>query len=109
MAFSPSVRKQLETFYNREDTFSLGICNGCQLLTKLGLVGHTSVQSDKENHIDVNDVPVELKHNNSRRFESRFPTVKITKSNSVMLRGMEGTQMGVWAAHGEGLYLFLNR
>ncbi|OQV12192.1 Phosphoribosylformylglycinamidine synthase [Hypsibius exemplaris] len=103
LAFNPATRAGIDAFFRRNDTFTLGICNGCQLLTTLGLVGQTGV---KEPTVDVNTAPVALKHNLSGRFESRFSTVKIPKSKAMMLRGMEGSQLGIWTAHGEGRFEF---
>ena len=83
------IRKQFDDFYNRSDTFSFGVCNGCQLMTLLGYVG---------------DEPFKLKQNLSKRFESRFSTIKILKSHAIMLKDMEDLIMGVWVAHGEGRF-----
>jgi len=80
-----NIRKTLDSFYLRNDTFSLGICNGCQLMS----------------HFDVFE-GVSIQENNSKRFESRFSTVRINKTNSIMMHGMEGSQLGVWVAHKEG-------
>ena len=82
----PKVAKQLEEFKNRPDTFSLGICNGCQLMAELGWV------------------PGKFVKNQSGRFESRWSTVKVVKSNAVLLQGLEGLQLPIWVAHGEGRY-----
>lgn len=97
--FSPTVAAQFRNFRDRQDTFSLGICNGCQFLALLGWVPGS----------EGSDVLPQLQqprfvHNKSGRFESRFATVGIEKSaaSKVWLRGMEGTKMGVWVAHGEG-------
>lgn len=79
-------REKLDQFYQRPDTFSLGVCNGCQLMSQLGWI------------------PGEFRPNTSGRFESRFATVKVLPSKSIMLQGMEGTTMGVWIAHREGRY-----
>ncbi|RLU21996.1 hypothetical protein DMN91_006375 [Ooceraea biroi] len=95
--FHPSLRKQLQQFVAREDTFSLGVCNGCQLMSLLGWVGDENVESGPGIHLD---------HNISERFECRWSTVKIEKSPSIMLRGMEGSVLGVWVAHGEGRFTF---
>jgi len=97
--FSPTLAAQFRVFRDRRDTFSLGICNGCQLLALLGWV--PGVQSGGE-------LPLERQprfiHNRSGRFESRFVTVRIESSaaSEVWLRGMEGSQLGVHVAHGEG-------
>nr|DBA18955.1 TPA: hypothetical protein GDO54_014845 [Pyxicephalus adspersus] len=100
--FNTSVREQFEAFRRRPDTFSLGICNGCQLMALLGWVG-------VENPTDEGESPTQgvlLGHNLSGRFESRFVTVKIEDSPSILLRGMSGSSLGVWVAHGEGLMRF---
>ena len=80
------LKKQFDSFYERNDTFSLGICNGCQLMSLLGYV----------------DDNIKLKHNISGRFESRFSLVKIEKNNNIFLENLEGMIMGIWSAHGEG-------
>lgn len=83
----PVVLKQLVEFKNRPDTFSLGVCNGCQLMAHLGWIPGTFVQ------------------NNSSRFESRWSTVKVLdNNNSIMLNGLAGMTLGIWVAHGEGKY-----
>jgi phosphoribosylformylglycinamidine synthase len=80
-------------FYHRDDTFSLGVCNGCQLMALLGWVPWSEIE-------DIHQP--RFIHNKSGRFESRFSTVKILKSPSIMLKGMEGSILGIWVAHGEG-------
>lgn len=88
--FNPSVKKEFETFYNRKDTFSLGVCNGCQLMALLGWVPGPGKGE------------VRFTRNKSDRFESRWVSLKINKSPSIMLRGLEGSVLGVWVAHGQG-------
>ena len=83
--YNKTIKEQFERFYKREDTFSFGICNGCQLMAELEWIPKCKFVKNKSN-----------------RFESRFSTVKINKSNSIMLEGMEGLQLGIWVAHGEG-------
>ncbi|KAK0172935.1 hypothetical protein PV328_006197 [Microctonus aethiopoides] len=96
LLFNLSIRQQLESFIAREDTFSLGVCNGCQLMSLLGWIGGK-----------IGDTPnVALTRNTSERFECRWSTVKIKKSSAMMLQGMEDTIMGVWIAHGEGKFQF---
>lgn len=95
--FHPSLREQLRRFVERENTFSLGVCNGCQLMSLLGWVGSI----DAENKPDIY-----LDHNISERFECRWSTVRIERSPSIMLKGMEGSVLGVWVAHGEGRFTF---
>ncbi|MBS1111889.1 MAG: purL, partial [Nitrospirae bacterium] len=91
--FNKKVREEFNDFYNRQDTFSLGVCNGCQLMALLGWIPRQGIDDKKQPRFI---------HNISGRFESRFSTVKILKSNSVLLKGMEGSVLGIWVAHGEG-------
>ncbi|KAM6288893.1 LOW QUALITY PROTEIN: phosphoribosylformylglycinamidine synthase-like, partial [Aegotheles albertisi] len=91
--FNPQAREVLERFRGRPNTFSLGVCNGCQLLTLLRWVGAPTEPGDPPG--------VALSPNASRRFESRFVTVRVEPGPALMLRGMEGTRLGVWVAHGE--------
>jgi phosphoribosylformylglycinamidine synthase len=95
--FNKKVWDQFEKFYHRPDTFSLGVCNGCQLMALLGWVPWRGIPDELQPRFI---------HNQSGRFESRFSTVKILKSPSVMLRGMENSVLGIWVAHGEGLAYF---
>ncbi|MGE5173549.1 MAG: phosphoribosylformylglycinamidine synthase [Betaproteobacteria bacterium] len=95
--FNKRVWEQFETFYHRTDTFSLGVCNGCQLMALLGWVPWSGI---------ADELQPRFIHNKSGRFESRFSTVKILKSPSIMLKGMENSVLGIWVAHGEGLAYF---
>jgi phosphoribosylformylglycinamidine synthase len=95
--FNKKVWDQFEQFYHRPDTFSLGVCNGCQLLALLGWVPWRGIPEELQPRFI---------HNQSGRFESRFSTVKILKSPAVMLKGMENSVLGIWVAHGEGLAYF---
>ncbi|XP_046394022.1 phosphoribosylformylglycinamidine synthase [Ischnura elegans] len=107
LLFHPNLCKQFKAFAEQPDTFSLGVCNGCQLACLLGWVGQSSTESSK----DVDEwptPPVTLDHNASERFECRFSTVGIYPSPSLMLKGMEGSVLGVWVAHGEGRFTFRN-
>jgi len=104
MKFNSRVCQEFENFYNRPDTFSLGVCNGCQLMALLGWVGRD--ESNKENG-DCQGVV--LTHNKSAKFESRFSTVRIESNPSIMLADMEGSVLGVWVAHGEGQMIFKNQ
>lgn len=90
--FNPKAKAALDNFYKREDTLSLGVCNGCQLLVELGLI--TPDHSEKP----------KMLHNNSHKFESAFVNVNIEKSPSVMLKSLEGSSLGLWIAHGEGKF-----
>ncbi len=81
----------------------MGVCNGCQLLALLQWIGLESKNNDENEDQGIPSIPdVLLDHNQSDRYESRFPTVVIEKSNSIMLKGMEGNVLGVWIAHAEG-------
>jgi len=101
LMFHPSLRYQFQAFLERTDTFSLGVCNGCQLMSLLGWVGLKSAVEGTSSEMHIPDVV--LDHNLSERFECRFSTVRIERSPSIMLQGMEGCVLGVWVAHGEGL------
>ncbi|KAJ8388427.1 hypothetical protein AAFF_G00133030 [Aldrovandia affinis] len=96
VTFNPLAQAEFERFRQRADTLSLGVCNGCQLLALLGWVGGG----------DTTESDVTLTHNKSGRFESRFVSVGILPSTAIMLKGMEGSSLGVWVAHGEGLVKF---
>ncbi|XP_069131309.1 phosphoribosylformylglycinamidine synthase-like isoform X2 [Argopecten irradians] len=102
--FNKSVQKQFAKFKERSDTFSLGVCNGCQLMALLGWVAPDDDQ--KENSNSGVGQGVLLDHNLSNRFECRFSTVKVYDSPAIMTRGMEGTTFGMWSAHGEGRMVF---
>lgn len=91
----PEISAMFERFRNRPDTLSFGVCNGCQLLVALGWVSDDILPHDQRPR---------LVHNVSGRFESRWVTVEILGSPAVMLRGMEGSKIGVWSAHGEGRF-----
>ncbi|XP_055345268.1 phosphoribosylformylglycinamidine synthase-like [Paramacrobiotus metropolitanus] len=99
LASNDITRTQLERFFQRSDSFSLGVCNGCQLLALLGIVGSTAPVK-----FGIENAKAVLKHNRSGRFESRFSTVRIENTSAIMLKNMIGTQIGVWVAHGEGRF-----
>ena len=90
--FNAKAKEALEKFYAREDTLSLGICNGCQLMAELNLI---NPDHRYQTH---------LCRNNSQKFESGFVTVSIPQNNSVMLGSLSGCKLGVWVAHGEGRF-----
>lgn len=96
--FNENVYKQFQDFRSRKDTFSLGVCNGCQLMALLGWIPYSEgLPEDKQPR---------LLHNLSGKFESRFSNVKILDSPAIMFKGMEGSSLGVWIAHGEGRFHF---
>jgi phosphoribosylformylglycinamidine synthase len=99
--FQPTVKAQLARFYEREDTFSLGVCNGCQLMALLGWVPGAETAASAPEQLPQLEQPRFI-HNASGRFESRFSSVTIGPSPAVLLEGMEGSSLGVWVAHGEG-------
>jgi phosphoribosylformylglycinamidine synthase len=95
--FNDTLKKMFREFYERPDTFSLGVCNGCQLFGLLGLVPRQDIEAEKQPRFI---------HNLSGRFESRWSTVKVGKSPSLMLKGMEDLVFGIHVDHGEGLLAF---
>jgi len=95
--FNRDLWSQFEAFLDRPDTFSLGVCNGCQLLALLGWVPWRGLDGGAQPR---------FVRNASGRFESRFATATILESPAIMLRGMEGSTLGIWSAHGEGRAFF---
>ena len=96
--FNDNVFQQFEAFRKRKDTFSLGVCNGCQLMALLGWIpSNEGLPEERQPRLLEND---------SGKFESRFSSVKIVESPAVMFKGMEGSSLGVWVAHGEGRFHF---
>ena len=90
--FNPKAKEALDKFYAREDTLSLGICNGCQLMVELGLINPEHTNRAK------------MLHNTSHKFESTFLSLQIPENNSVMLSSLSGNKLGIWVAHGEGKF-----
>ena len=88
--YNPKAKEALDRFYAREDTLSLGICNGCQLMVELGLIDKSA--------------QVRMLHNVSRKFESAYLTLQIPENESVMFRSLGGSKLGIWVAHGEGRF-----
>jgi phosphoribosylformylglycinamidine synthase len=91
--FNERLRRMFDDFYNRPDTFTLGVCNGCQLFALLGWVPWLGIPDRQQPRFI---------QNLSRRFESRWVTVKILESPAIMLKGMANSILGIWVAHGEG-------
>lgn len=91
--FNPKLAKQFDDFYARPDTFSLGVCNGAQLMAILGWAPFVNLPDAQKPRFVGNA---------SGRFESRFVTVEIMPSPAIMFAGMEGSRLGAWVAHGEG-------
>ena len=90
--YNAKARAALENFFSRKNTLSLGVCNGCQLFIELGLLNTNQTQRPK------------MMHNKSGKFECIFTAVNIKPSSSIMLKGLEGSILGIWAAHGEGRF-----
>ncbi|MDM1763071.1 MULTISPECIES: phosphoribosylformylglycinamidine synthase [unclassified Acinetobacter] len=88
--FNPKLRDQFEKFFNRDNTFSVGICNGCQMLAQLAPL------------IPGADNWPRFRRNTSEMFEARVVNVKVEKSPSILLEGMEGSILPIAVAHGEG-------
>lgn len=88
--FNPRLRDQFEKFFNRQETFTLGVCNGCQMMSQLAPL------------IPGADAWPRFHRNTSEVFEARAVNVRIEKSHSVLLEGMEGSILPIAVAHGEG-------
>lgn len=90
--YNEKARTALEKFFAREDTLSVGICNGCQLFVELGLINNDHDEKPK------------MLHNKSGKHESIFTSLTIAKNKSVMLSSLAGSILGVWVSHGEGRF-----
>ncbi len=103
--YNEKARKALQDFYARPDTLSLGICNGCQLMIELGLVG-SNLDAKNPDLVAAAQNPnrVHMLHNDSHKFESNFINVRIPRNNSVMMGSLSGARIGIWTAHGEGKF-----
>ena len=88
--YNPKAKETLDKFYARPDTLSLGICNGCQLMIELNLINPEHAQRSH------------LLHNTSKKFESAFVGLTIPQNESVMLKSLSNSKLGIWVAHGEG-------
>ncbi|PZD77923.1 phosphoribosylformylglycinamidine synthase [Mesonia sp. K7] len=92
--YNQKANKALKNFFERKDTLSLGVCNGCQLFIELGLINQDHAEKPK------------MLHNDSHKFECTFTSVEIQPNNSVMLSSLAGSKLGIWSAHGEGKFSF---
>jgi len=90
----PGLRKQFSDFFARPDTFSLGVCNGCQMLSGL------------KELIPGATIWPKFKRNTSEQFEARVPLVRINPSPSIFFKGLEGSILPIPVAHGEGFAVF---
>src|SRR5690606_16513097 len=92
--YNEKANKALKDFFAKDDTLSLGVCNGCQLFVELGLLNPEDDEKPK------------MLHNATGKFECVFTSVKIQENNSVMLSSFAGSTLGIWAAHREGRFDF---
>ena len=92
--YNEKAKQAIEQFFARPDTLSLGVCNGCQLFIELGLLHPTHSEKPK------------MEHNDSGKFECVFTDVVIEESPAIMLNRLQGSRLGIWAAHGEGKFVF---
>ena len=90
--YNEKAKNALDNFFKREDTLSVGICNGCQLFMELEVIN------------PEHEVHGKLLHNDSQKHESGFTSVTIQENNSVMLSSLAGSTLGVWISHGEGKF-----
>jgi phosphoribosylformylglycinamidine synthase len=90
--YNAKAKAALENFFKRDDTLSVGICNGCQLFIELELINPD------------HEVKPRMLHNDSKKHESGFTSVKVQENNSVMLNTLAGSTLGVWISHGEGKF-----
>ncbi|WP_438966327.1 phosphoribosylformylglycinamidine synthase [Flavobacterium sp.] len=90
--YNEKANTALKKFFKREDTLSVGICNGCQLFMELEVIN------------PEHEVHGKMKHNDSHKHESGFTSVTIQENNSVMLKTLAGSTLGVWISHGEGKF-----
>lgn len=92
--FNNKAKEALDRFYAREETLSLGVCNGCQLMVELGLL--TGGNSERPY----------MSWNDSGKYECAFLGIDIVENHSVMLKDLAGSTLGIWVAHGEGKFNF---
>ena len=90
--YNEKANTALKNFFKREDTLSVGICNGCQLFMELELIN------------PEHEIHGKLHFNESHKHESIFTSIKVQENNSVMLSTLAGATLGVWVSHGEGKF-----
>lgn len=101
--FNEKPKQALQNFYKRTDTLSLGICNGCQLMVEL-FAPQPSHEGAASFSTSGMFGEAKMLHNDSHKFESAFVGLTIPENNSVMLKSLSGSKLGVWVAHGEGKF-----
>jgi len=94
--FNPRARDEFEAFFKRNDTFALGVCNGCQMMSNLHEI------------IPGAESWAHFARNQSEQFEARFVMVEVQQSPSILFDGMAGSRMPIVVAHGEGYADFGN-
>ncbi len=90
--YNEQAMNSLKKFFARPDTLSLGVCNGCQLMVELGLI------------YPEHDAKPKMLHNSSHKFESIFVTLNVENNNSILMKSLSGSRLGLWVAHGEGKF-----
>ena len=95
--FNERARREFEAFFHRKDTFTLGVCNGCQMVSNL------------KDLIPGAEHWPRFVQNLSERFEARFVSLKVEETPSVLLKGMVGSVLPIAVAHGEGRAEFASR
>ncbi len=89
--FNEYLKDMFEEFFIKPNTFGLGVCNGCQMMTQL-----------KELIPGASSFPDKIIKNNSEQFEARFTMVRINKTPSIFFTGMDGSYLPIVVSHGEG-------
>jgi phosphoribosylformylglycinamidine synthase len=97
ITFNPKLAAQFKTFFGREDTFGLGVCNGCQMFAELADI------------IPGAQAWPRFTTNQSERFEARLSMVEVLESPSIFFAGMAGSRLPIAVAHGEGYANFKHR
>ncbi|GER10864.1 phosphoribosylformylglycinamidine synthase [Variovorax boronicumulans] len=97
ITFNPKLAEQFKTFFGREDTFGLGVCNGCQMFAELADI------------IPGAEAWPRFTTNQSERFEARLSMVEVLESPSIFFAGMAGSRLPIAVAHGEGYANFKHR
>ncbi|MCR5435122.1 MAG: phosphoribosylformylglycinamidine synthase [Bacteroidaceae bacterium] len=92
--YNPKAKETLDRFYARKDTLSLGVCNGCQLMVELGLIDNKRSSANE----------ARMLHNDSHKFESGFVGLDVQPNESVLMKSLSGSKLGIWVAHGEGKF-----
>ena len=95
--FNPQLKERFERFFERSDSFALGVCNGCQMMSSIKVI--IPGASDWPGFI----------RNHSEQFEARFVMVEVCSEKSILFRGMAGSKIPVSSAHGEGQAVFADQ